>query len=370
MIASLSFPTQSHFGPGAVDRLRSELTRLKIRHALLITDVGLAATPTFERIRSLCAPSAVFDGVHSNPSEQNVMDAAEMFVTSECDGLVALGGGSVLDSAKAVRLKVNHPLPLSEYDSAYDGWKRITAEMPPVVAIPTTAGTGSEVSPCASITLERNNLKVVIRSPYLLPSAALIDPELTLSLPPAITAGSGLGAFATNVESYLATGYHPVCDALALDGTRLACTALPQVAGDPSSLDARSSMMMAAVMGGMAAEKGGGAAQALANALSGEFRLHNGAMRALMLPAVLDYSYPSVAERITELAARARVRDLIEAAAGLLAVTGVAARLRDHGVPQTALPMLARRAIQDPAHFHAPRACSEEDLLALYRQAW
>lgn len=370
MIASLSFPILSYFGPGAADRLRPELTRLGIKRPLLVTDQNLAASPTLLRIRSLCDTAVVFSGVRSNPAERDILDGAELHVTEQCDGIVGIGGGSALDAAKAIRLKVNHPLPLWEYDSVFDGWRKITGEMPPFIAIPTTAGTGSEGSPSAFVTIERTNLKIRIRSPHLLPSVALIDPELTLGLPAAITFGSGMNAFASNVEAFLSHTYHPVCDALAQEGVRLASATLPRLAEDPAGLESRAAMMMSALMGAMAGEKGLGAAHSMANPLCGEFGLHCGVMKAVLLPAVLRYYYDTESERMMELARRASVADLIETAAELAQMSGIAPRLRDHGVPETALPMLARRAIQDDAHLHAPRACSEEDMLALYRQAW
>ncbi|MDX1980776.1 MAG: iron-containing alcohol dehydrogenase [Bryobacteraceae bacterium] len=370
MIASLSFPTLSYFGPGAVDRLRPELMRLGINRPLLVTDQNLAASSILPRVRSLCVTAVVFSGVRSNPAERDVLDGAELHVTEQCDGIVGLGGGSVLDAAKAIRLKVNHPLPLWEYDSTFDGWRKITGEMPPFIAIPTTAGTGSEVSPYASITIERSNLKIGVRSAHLLPTVALIDPELTLSLPPAITFGSGMNAFASNVEAFLSHNYNPVCDALAQEGVRLAAAMLPRLVEDPAGLECRTAMMMSALMGAMAGEKGLGAVHSLANPLCGEFGLHCGSMKAVLLPVVLRYYYDTESERMMELARRASVADLIDTAAELAQVSGIAPRLRDHGVPETALPMLARRAIQDDAHLYAPRACSEEDMLALYRRAW
>ena len=183
-LATFCFPTTILFGAGALKRLPGELERLGIRKPLLVTDSGLVRTPVFQRAAALFPGAAVFSAVEPNPTERSVLDGVDCFRRQGCDGLVGVGGGSPLDAAKAMRLMITHPLPLAEYDDLRDGGSRITSDLPPYVAIATTAGTGSEVSRSAVITIEQTQRKTVIFSPHLIPTLALADPELTASLPP------------------------------------------------------------------------------------------------------------------------------------------------------------------------------------------
>src|SRR5206468_6885750 len=188
----------------------------------LVTDAGLARTPVFDLVAERIPGAVVYSGVEPNPTERNVLDGVKRYRESGCDGIVGLGGGSPLDAAKAIRLKVTHDAPLAEYDDLLDGGDRISSNLPPYIAVATTSGTGSEVSRSAVITIEKTNRKTVIFSPYLIPSLALGDPELTTNLPPHITSGTGMDAFTHNVEAYLANGYHPVGGAVALQGAKQA----------------------------------------------------------------------------------------------------------------------------------------------------
>lgn len=369
-LSTFSFPTSILFGAGAIEALPLELARRGMRRPLLVTDAGLARTAVFERVSKLAPEAAVYTGVAPNPTEQNVLDGLARYREGDCDSILGLGGGSPLDAAKAIRLKVTHPAPLAEYDDLLDGGNRIGPGLPPYIAIATTSGTGSEVSRSAVITIAATNRKTVIFSPHLIPSLALADPALTLQLPPAITAGTGMDAFTHNVEAYLAKGYHPVCDAIALAGARLAWENLPRVMETPADLEARGQMMMASLMGAIAFQKGLGAVHSLAHPLSSDCGMHHGTSNAVLLPAVLDFNRSAVPARMEELSAlfgggdpAARVRELNQR-------IGIAPRLRDWGVTEEILPKLADKAIQDGCHQLNPRPCSREDLLALYRAAY
>src|SRR5579871_5049509 len=228
-VSTFSFPTTILFGPGAAGRLPDEMQKRGMSRPLLVTDAGLARTPVFTRVAALAPGAVVYSGVEPNPTEQNVLDGVAAYRQNACDGIIALGGGSPLDAAKAIRLKITHDGPLAEYDDLLDGANRISANMPPYIAIATTSGTGSEVSRSTVITIAATNRKTVIFSPYLIPSIAIADPELTLDLPPHLTAGTGMDAFTHNVEAYLAKGDHPMCDAIALSGARMAWENLPRV---------------------------------------------------------------------------------------------------------------------------------------------
>ncbi len=368
-VSTFSFPTAILFGAGAVGRLPEELKKRGISRPLLVTDAGLARTPTFARIAGLAPGAVVFSAVEPNPTERNVLDGLAIYNQERCNGIVGLGGGSPLDAAKAIRLKVTHELPLAEYDDLLDGADRISANVPPCIAIATTSGTGSEVSRSTVITITATQRKTVVFSPHLMPTVAIADPELTLDLPPHLTAGTGMDAFTHNVEAYISKGYQPICDAIAISGARMVWEHLPRVMADPHDLESRSQMMMASIMGAVAFQKGLGAVHSLAHPLSSDFGMHHGTSNAVLLPAVLEFNRPVAARRLQDLAAQFGGGDIVELVRDLNRRLGIAPRLRDYGVTEAALPALADKAVQDGCHQLNPRPCTREDLLALYRAA-
>ncbi|MGH9657175.1 MAG: iron-containing alcohol dehydrogenase, partial [Bryobacteraceae bacterium] len=350
LAATFSFPTTIIFGAGVAARLPGELARRGVRRPLLITDHGLERTAVFARIRALAPDGVVFSGVEPNPAERNVLDGVAAYRDSGCDGIVGVGGGSPLDAAKAIRLMITHEGPLAGYDDLLDGASRITAHLPVFIALATTSGTGSEVSRSTVITIEKTNRKTVIFSPHLIPTVALSDPELTVAMPPHITAGTGMDAFTHNVEAYLARGYHPVCDAIALAGARLVWDNLPRAMDAPGDLDARSNMMMASMMGAIAFQKGLGAVHSLAHPLSSDCGMHHGTSNAVLLPVVVEYNGEAAGDRIARLAAEFGGGDLAALVRGLNQRLGIRARLRDYGVSEAMLPKLADKAIEDGCH--------------------
>ncbi len=369
-LARFAFPLPIVFGAGAVNQLPEELGKRGARRPLLVTDPGLARTAVLDRVRMLIPEAPVFTAVDSNPTEKNVLEGTAFYLEHGCDSVVGLGGGSPLDAGKAIRLKATHPLPLAEYDDLIDGGSRITSHLPPYIAIPTTAGTGSEVGRSSVITIAATNRKTVIFSPHLIPSVALADPELTLGMPPHITAGTGMDALTHNVEAYLSRGFHPLCDAIGLAGARIAGENLPRVMANPGDLEARGQMMIAAMMGAIAFQKGLGATHSLAHPLSSEFGMHHGTSNAVLLPAVLEFNRPAVAARLAGLAREFGCPDAVERVRELNRICAIAPRLRDHGIPETALAALADKAVQDGCHLLNPRPCTRDDLLELYRRAW
>jgi alcohol dehydrogenase class IV len=336
---------------------------------MLVTDEGLAHTRAFERVASLAPRAAVFSSVKPNPTERNVLEGVACYQQNRCNGVIGLGGGSPLDAAKAIRLKVTHELPLAEYDDLRDGSARISANVPPYIAIATTAGTGSEVSRSTVITITETNRKTVIFSPHLMPTLAIGDPELTLTLPPSLTAGTGMDAFTHNVEAYIAKGYHPICDAIALAGTRLVWENLPRVMEQPGDVEARAQMMMASMMGAIAFQKGLGATHSLAHPLSSDCGMHHGTSNAVLLPFVLEFNRAAVGERLAVLAAQFGGGDIAERVRELNRRVGIAPRLAAYGVTESLLPALAEKAFEDGCHQLNPRPCTREDLLGLYRAA-
>jgi alcohol dehydrogenase class IV len=354
MLSTFSFPTKIRFGAGAI----AELPKYATSRPLLVTDAGLANSPMLQQILALVPDAAVYSGVLPNPTEQNVFDGVAAYHANQCNGIIGLGGGSPLDAAKAIRLKITHPLSLAEYDDLIGGDAHISGDLPHYVAIPTTSGTGSEVSRSTVITLAATNRKTVIFSPHLIPTIAIADPELTLGLPPKLTAGTGMDALTHNIEAYLAKGYHPMCDAIALAGAKLAWENLPKVMANPRDLEARSNMMMASIMGAVAFQKGLGAVHSLAHPLSSDCGMHHGTANAVLLPVVLEFNAPAVSPYSAD-----QIRGLNEQ-------LNIAPRLRDYGVTEEILPKLADKAIEDGCHQNNPRPCTREDLLGLYRAAY
>ncbi|HXE05673.1 MAG TPA: iron-containing alcohol dehydrogenase [Bryobacteraceae bacterium] len=369
LLSRFSFPTTILFGPGAIDRLPDELAARGMHRPLLVTDAGLVNTPAAARVRKLIPHAPVFSAVDPNPTEKNVLDGVAFYKEHDCDSIIGLGGGSPIDAAKAIRLKITHPLDLAEYDDNIGGDAKITANLPRYIAIPTTAGTGSEVGRSTVITIAATNRKTVVFSPHLIPDLALADPELTTGMPPKITAGTGMDAFTHNVEAYLSKGFQPICDSIALGGAKIVYDRLPQVMKQPDDIESRGQMMIAAMMGAIAFQKGLGAVHSLAHPLSSEFGMHHGTSNAVLLPAVLEYNRSSVPDRFRDLA-RDLGKDIAECTRELNEVCGITPRLRDYGIPESALPMLADKAVEDGCHLLNPRPCTREDLLALYKQAW
>lgn len=368
-LATFSFPTKVLYGSGAIELLPGELISRKMSKPLLVTDAGLVHTSVVEHVRRLVPHAAVFASVDPNPTEQNVLDGVASYRENGCDSIIALGGGSPIDAAKAIRLKATHPLTLAEYDDNIGGDAKITSNLPPYIAVPTTAGTGSEVGRSTVITLTTTNRKTVIFSPYLIPDLAIADPDLTVSMPPGITAGTGMDAFTHNVEAYLAKGMHPICDAIALGGTQMVYEHLPRVMRSPDDIESRGQMMIAAMMGAIAFQKGLGAVHSLAHPLSSEFGMHHGTSNAVLLPVVLEFNRAAVPDRFEKLRAYMG-KDIAACTRELNEICGISPRLRDYGIPENALPELANKAIQDGCHLLNPRECTRDILLQLYREAW
>jgi alcohol dehydrogenase class IV len=368
-LATFSFPTKVLYGSGAIEQLAAELVSRKMSKPLLVTDGGLVNTPVVERLRRMVPHAPLFGSVDPNPTENNVLDGVACYRENGCDSIIGLGGGSSIDAAKAIRLKTTHPLPLAEYDDNIGGESKITPNLPPFIGIPTTSGTGSEVGRATVITLTATNRKTVIFSPYLIPDLAIADPDLTVSMPPRITAGTGMDAFTHNVEAYLAKGMHPICDAIALGGMRIVYEHLPRVMRDPANIESRGQMMIAAMMGAIAFQKGLGAVHSLAHPLSSEFGMHHGTSNAVLLPVVLEFNREAVPERFERLRAHMG-KDITVCAHELNEICGISPRLRDYSIPDDALPDLAEKAIQDGCHLLNPRECSRDILLQLYREAW
>ncbi len=377
-----SFPTRCVFGAGSVRRVGAEAAALVDAPgaALLVTDAGVRdaglAEPVVASLEGAGFAVTVFDQLSSNPLESEVLSATDAFRQAGAKVIVALGGGSPLDVAKVVRVAATHPLPLAQYDDALGGAALITQPVPPMVAIPTTSGTGSEVGRSGVVTLQATNRKTVIFAPSLLPNVAVLDPELTVTMPKRTTAATGMDALAHCIEAYCAVGDHPMADAIAIEGIRLIAEHLEAATLDGKDLVARGAMLKASMMGAVAFQKGLGACHALAHPLGAEHGLHHGLANALCLPAVLDYNRKAVPAKIGRIAkllgARGDDVDTLafEGAGAVRALRkrlGLPDGLAAEGIEEEDLDALAVLAHEDAAHRLNPRPCTAEDLLSLYR---
>lgn len=378
-----SFPTRILYGVGSVGRLADEMKKLRAHKALLVTDKGVATAgliePIVEALAAEGLEATVFDDVSSNPLETEVLAAKDAYQQAGADLVLAVGGGSPLDVGKLVRLAVTHPLPLAQYDDAIGGSERVVHPLPPMIAVPTTAGTGSEVGRSGVVTLQATNKKTVIFAPSLMPNVAILDPKLTVSLPPRATAATGMDALTHCIEAYCALGDHPMADAIALKGITLVARNLETAVHDGKDLQARGAMLKAAMMGAVAFQKGLGACHSLAHPLSAEYGLHHGLANALCLPAVLDYNRSTIPAKIARIAKLlgARGQDeetLAFECAGAVRMLrkkiGLADGLGAEGVPEDGLEKLAKLAYEDACHRSNPRPCTVDDLLCLYKASY
>jgi alcohol dehydrogenase class IV len=346
--------------------------RIGAKRALVVCDPGVVKAGIAEKVRKVLedagVPAAVFDRVDPNPVLKNVVEGVAAFRSHGADVIVSVGGGSPLDAGKLIALKVTHERPLEEYDDAIGGDAHITSNIPPIINVPTTAGTGSEVGRSGVITLEATGRKTVIFSPFLMAKAAILDPELTVSMPPRITAATGFDALTHCIEAYLSNGDHPMADGIALAGIELSAKHLPRAVEAGADLVARGAMMKAAMMGAVAFQKGLGVCHSLAHPLSSEKNLHHGLANALCLPAVCDFNNAAVPDRIERIRRTVDLNatSLSNALRALREKIGLPSGLAAEGITKADISKLADKAMEDACHRSNPRACTREDMVKLY----
>jgi alcohol dehydrogenase class IV len=356
--------------PGLYVRVGEALRSFGAAKPLVVTDAPLTATRAFRTVTAaISGAHHVFADTRSNPTEANVEAAAATFVEHACDCVIGLGGGSAIDVAKIVRVRVKRPTwhlgdPLSAQDDP--------GALAPFIAIPTTAGTGSEVGRSSVITIDSQ--KRVIFHPALLARLVILDPELTVELPPKLTAATGADALTHCIESFTSPAFHPLCDGVALEGIHLIADALPRAVARPDDLDARGKMLVAATMGGIAFQKDLGAAHSLAHPLSAICGLHHGLANALVLPTVMKFNAarkPGLYVRVGEAmglypSSDARAIDAVES---LLREIGIMPGLRACGVLESQLKPLSDQALADDCHRTNPVPVTRDDLYRLYEEA-
>jgi alcohol dehydrogenase class IV len=316
---------------------------------------------------------AVFAGVFGNPTCSQVMDGAAAYKAHGADCVIGFGGGAALDVAKVVGIVATHPGDILEYVWDHPQVRPIVQELPYFVALPTTSGTGSEVGRSSVVSENDTHLKRVVFSPKILAKVVFADPELTFGLPAAVTAATGMDALTHNIESYLSPAYHPLCDGIALEGTRIAAAALLTAVQQPTNLQARSDMMMASMMGAIAFQKDLGAVHACAHALGAVCDLHHGLANALMIDTVLAWNLSAVPAKFDELAHVCGVAGggaaFVTWLKTLKASVGISGGLAAHGVTPAHLPRLVAIATADICHQTNPRPCTAADFEALFKAA-
>ena len=382
-----AFPTSILFGAGARREVAGHLIAAGCSRPLVVTDRGVAALPMFGAfLRDLKdVKHAVFSGIASNPVRSHVVQGTHAYREHRADSVIGLGGGAALDVAKAIALMADRPGDILDYAWDHPGVRPITGALPYFVAVPTTAGTGSEVGRSSVISDDVTHVKKIIFSPALLAKAVFADPELTLDLPPAITAATGMDALTHNVESYLSPAWHPLCDGIAVEGVRIAASALPIVVRNGRDLEARGDMLMSSMMGAIAFQKDLGAVHSCAHALSTVADLHHGLANGIMIDHVMRFNLPAATAKLAELARVAQVpggdSGSEEARASAFIVwlgrlkqeIGIPAKLSHYEgarrITSDDVPKLIEIAIADTCHRTNPRPCAAEDFHRIFAEA-
>ncbi len=377
-ITRFSFPTTIHFGPGARKLCGPHLAERGLKRPLIVTDKGLAALPLMaELVADLEAAGLapkVYGGVFGNPTGSQVMNGAAAYKAHGADSVVGIGGGAALDVAKIVGVLATHPGDVMDYVWDHPQVRAIDEKsVPYFVALPTTSGTGSEVGRSSVISEEDTHVKRVVFSALILARVVFADPELTLGLPPAVTAATGMDALTHNVESYLSPAYHPLCDGIALEGVKIAARSLAKAVKEPGNIEARADMMMSSMMGAIAFQKDLGAVHSCAHALGTVCDMHHGLANALMIDTVLAWNVRAAPAKFEELAHAVGVSG---GAAGFLTwlkqlkqTIGIAASLSAAGVKKEQVARMVEIATADICHQTNPQPVTAKDFERLFAEA-
>ncbi|MEY2686388.1 MAG: hypothetical protein RL375_586 [Pseudomonadota bacterium] len=377
-MSTILYLTQIQIEPGARRLLASECARAGMKRPLVVTDPGVRAAGVLQLALDALGdlPHAVFDQTPSNPTEAGVRAAVEVFRREGCDGLVAVGGGSSIDLAKGVAIAATHPGPLTTYATIEGGSPRITTAVAPLIAVPTTAGTGSEVARGAIVIVD-DGRKLGFHSWHLMPKAAICDPELTVGLPPLLTAATGMDAIAHCMETFMAAPYNPPADGIALDGLERGWAHIERATTNGADIDARLQMMSASMQGAMAFQKGLGCVHSLSHSLGGvNPRLHHGTLNAMFLPAVVAFNASAESvrkDRRLERMARAMglpaskdpAGDIGAAIQTMNARLGLPSGLAAMGVTRDLYDRIITGALADHCHKTNPRLASQDDYVAM-----
>ncbi|MEZ5824336.1 MAG: iron-containing alcohol dehydrogenase [Geminicoccaceae bacterium] len=376
-VANWSYPTSIRFGAGRIAELADACKTAGISRPLLVTDRGLASMAITEKALHILDAGglgrALFADVDPNPNENNLAAGIEAFRKGDHDGVVAFGGGSGLDLAKLVAFMAGQSRPVWDFEDIGDWWTRADASaIRPIVAVPTTAGTGSEVGRASVLTNSATHVKKIIFHPKILPSVVICDPELTVGMPKTITVGTGMDAFAHSLEAFCSPHYHPLSQGIALEGMRLVNENLPRVFADGGDIEARAHMMSAAAMGAIAFQKGLGAIHALSHPIGAVYNTHHGLTNAVVMPPVLQFNRPAVEDRLASAARYLGIGDSFGAfydhVLKLRADLGVPDKLAELGVGRDRIEELAAMAAEDPSCGGNPIALDAGKLAHLFEE--
>ena len=376
--ANWNYPTRIRVGAGRISELASSCKELGMKAPLLVTDPGLAASSLVGKVIQLCQADdlkiGVFSQIKANPTGENVSHGVDAFRVGNHDGVIAFGGGSGLDAAKAIALMVGQKRPLWDFEDVGDNWKRVdVAAMAPVVAIPTTAGTGSEVGRASVITDSEQHIKKIIFHPNMLPSIVIMDPELTIGLPQPITAATGMDALSHCLEAYCATYYHPMAESIALEGIRLIKEYLIRAYRDGNDLEARTNMLVASAMGATAFQRGLGAMHALAHPLGALYDAHHGRLNAILMPYVLLANRRVIEEKIERLAHYLSLDNgfdgFLDWVLQMRLELGIEASLGQLGIDSSQVELIAKMATEDAAAGSNPIVFTQQDYKHILKSA-
>ena len=374
LTANWSYPTTIRFGAGRIQELGAACAAAGMTRPLLITDRGLAALPVTETALSVMQAAglgrALFAEVDPNPTEANLAAGIAAYNAGGHDGVIAFGGGSGLDLAKTVAFMCGQDRPVWDYEDIGDWWTRADASaIAPIIAVPTTAGTGSEVGRATVLTNSETHMKKIIFHPRMLPAQVICDPELTVGMPPAITAGTGMDAFAHCLEAYCSPHYHPMSQGIALEGMRLVKEYLPRAFANGTDIEARAQMMAAAAMGATAFQKGLGAIHAISHPVGAIYNTHHGTTNAAVMTQVLAFNRPEIEARIAAAAAYLGIDGgfdgFVAYVTGLIAGLGIPSSLSGLGISDPDIDELTRLALTDPSCGGNPVALTEANLKPL-----
>jgi len=382
MPSVMSFPTRIVYGQGAIRELPAELKRAGASRPLLVTDKGILQAGLLRFVTPLLQQAGieaqVFSEFDPNPTDADALRGIEAYRAAKADSVLGVGGGASLDMAKAIALLVHHPPPLPQYDDAKGGDARITSQVPPIVQVPTTAGTGSEVG--RSTVLVIDGTKTVIFSPHLMARAAILDPDLTVGLPPFITAATGMDALTHNLEAYVAKGNHPLADAIAVNGLRRIAGRLKRAVLNGKGVEAREQMLLGSAFGAIAFQKGLGACHSVAHALTPVAGTHHGLANSLMLPTVVNFNRLAAEERLAnaavifgadpKMSVQERAHLCVELIDDLRGACGLPRRLSQAGVKREMIPRLVEKAMADACHHSNPRPVTQADFERLINEAF
>ncbi len=371
LTANWSYPTAVRFGAGRIQELAAACAAAGIRRPLLVTDRGLATLPitaaTLALMEAAGLGRALFAEVDPNPNEKNLEAGIKVFIAGGHDGVIAFGGGSGLDLGKLIAFQARQTRPIWDFEDIGDWWTRAdAAAIAPIIAVPTTAGTGSEVGRAGVLTNSVTHEKKIIFHPKILPVAVIADAELTVGMPKAITAGTGMDAFAHCLEAYSSPFFHPMSQGIALEGMRLVKEYLPRAYADGKDLEARAQMMAAAMMGAVAFQKGLGAIHAISHPVGALYNTHHGTTNAVVMVPVLRFNRPAIEEKIEAVARYLRIGGGFDGfcafVSELNARLGIPANLRALGVASPDMAALLEGALKDPSAGGNPVTLTRENL--------